>query len=342
MKSEEGAVRPLLTIAIPTYNRAKLLAGLLNVLLPQVADEPRVELLICDNASPDETEAVVRGWMEGGAPVRYIRHAENIGSDANFVRCFEEARGEYFWLFGDDDVVLPGTVAKVLGHLERDQWDMLYVTGYEFKEDYERERVEDKLGRRWHTIENERELMRVVNVMFTLISVIVVNKRRLEAIAHEAPRELVGTNLVQLSWSLPLLLHHRKSLVVWERMIAGRLGNAGGYSVGKVFGERLKEVAERTMPGRADLVDELMNCTLRRWFPRTLYEARAAGNTRLGMHEVGDVLEKCFGRNFRYWLFVYPVLKLPMNMAKMWVKAGMAMSHAVYMLTVPRFWSKER
>ena len=338
----EAAAMPLLTIAIPTYNRAGLLGELLDVLLPQLADEPRVELLICDNASPDGTEDVVRGRIAGGAAIRYLRNAENIGSDANFVRCFEEAGGEYFWLFGDDDIILPGTVAKVLGHLERETYDAMYVTGYGFTDDYVRERVEDKLGRRWHTITDAHELMKVVSVMFTFISAIVVNKRRLEEMPHEEPRKFIGSNLVQLSWSLPLLLGHRKSLVIWERLIAGRQGNAGGYSVARVFGEKLREVATRAMPGRQDLVDELMNITVRRWFPGTLLEARAAGNTKLGMHEVEEVLQGCFGRNFRYWLFVYPVLKMPMSVAKIWVRGGQAVSNVVYMVTVPRFWSKER
>ena len=44
--------RPLLTIAIPTYNRSEYLAQLLTALAPQLAREPRVELLISDNASP--------------------------------------------------------------------------------------------------------------------------------------------------------------------------------------------------------------------------------------------------------------------------------------------------
>ncbi len=102
--------RPLLTIAIPTYNRSRYLAELLEVLQPQLSDELRVELLIADNASTDETPALCKRLIDGGLACRYIRNAANIGADANFLLCFSEARGKYVWLLGDDDIVLPGAL----------------------------------------------------------------------------------------------------------------------------------------------------------------------------------------------------------------------------------------
>ena len=47
----------LLTIAIPTYNGAKTIANMLEILLPQ-CDE-RVEVLISDNASTDDTKLII-------------------------------------------------------------------------------------------------------------------------------------------------------------------------------------------------------------------------------------------------------------------------------------------
>ena len=90
--------KPLLTIAIPTYNRAWCLRELLPVLADQLKDEPRVELIISDNASPDETPSVVQDFVARGLPVRYIRNSQNIGPDANFLQCFEQARGKYVWI----------------------------------------------------------------------------------------------------------------------------------------------------------------------------------------------------------------------------------------------------
>src|ERR1035438_10666701 len=106
--------KPLLTIAIPTYNRAGCLKELLSVLADQLKDEPRVELIISDNASPDETPFVVQDFVSRGLRVRYIRNTQNIGADANFLQCFEQALGKYVWLFSDDDLIVPGGLAKIL------------------------------------------------------------------------------------------------------------------------------------------------------------------------------------------------------------------------------------
>ena len=116
--------QPILTIAIPTFNRSRYLRELLETVVPQVVAEADVELLVSDNASGDETAAVVEAARPAlGERMRVVRQTENIGSDANFVFCFTEARGRYVWIVGDDDILVqaeagrPGAVAGVGGHV---------------------------------------------------------------------------------------------------------------------------------------------------------------------------------------------------------------------------------
>ena len=84
-KVRMGAEPFLLTIAIPTYNRSRYLARLLESLLPQLKGESRVELIISDNASPDETQATVEEYRLRGLDFRFIRNETNIGAEANFI-----------------------------------------------------------------------------------------------------------------------------------------------------------------------------------------------------------------------------------------------------------------
>jgi glycosyltransferase involved in cell wall biosynthesis len=56
--------RPLLTFAVPTYNRAKYLDQLLGVLLKQLHGESRVEVIVLDNASTDNMPAVVEDYRQ--------------------------------------------------------------------------------------------------------------------------------------------------------------------------------------------------------------------------------------------------------------------------------------
>src|SRR5581483_7663062 len=70
-----GAGAPLVTIAIPTYNRA---ASYLP--LPSALDQtyPDIEVMVSDNASSDGTAALVSGVRD--PRLRYLRHAVNIGA----------------------------------------------------------------------------------------------------------------------------------------------------------------------------------------------------------------------------------------------------------------------
>ena len=345
-----AGTRPLLTVVVPTYNRAADLAELLAVLLPQLAPFPQVELLVVDNASPDSTPEVVAAAREqfraAGAYFRALRHPENIGSDANFAFCFREARGHFFWMCGDDDRITPGALADVVSHLQTPdgraaELDMIYATSYGFHRDFLAERQGDPLGRRFHTVRDPRTLAAVVNIMFSFISGMVVNKSRLESLPHEDPEAFVGSNLVQLSWTLPLLLHHRRSVVLWTRPVAARLGNAHGYSVGHVFGERLAANLARLLPGRPDLSQPILNFALRRWFPSVVLDLRGSGNNTMQLEEAHDVLARAYGRNPRYWVFTYPALTLPLSLAKLYTKGTAALSKLIYMLQLPGFWRRQ-
>lgn len=344
------APQPLLTIAIPTYNRADQLATLLSVLEPQLAAHPQVELLLSDNASTDATPHIIAEaqarFAASGLRLATHRHPTNIGADANFVSCYHRARGHFFWICGDDDLITPGALAEILPHLQSPSGapsdvDLLYATSYGFRTDYLAERQSDPFHRRFHTIRDPHTFAMVVNIMFTFISGIIINKTHLEAIPHEAPEAFLDTNLVQLSWSLPLLLHHRRSIVLWERPIAARIGNAHGYPLGTVFGSQLAACVTRLLPHRPDLSGPILNFALRRWLPSVLIDIRATNNTTLGLDEAHISLRRAYGSNPRYWLFTWPALSLPLPLAKLYTRLTAALSKLIYIAHLPSFWRKQ-
>ena len=333
--------RPLLTIAIPTYNREALLAELLSALEGQVSVHPEVEIIVSDNGSTDGTSATVRGFIARGMPIRYRCHSINMGAEANFFECLKLSRGKYFWLCGDDDIILPGALDKVTGYLQREEFDLIYLTSYGFRNDYLVERQSDPLGRRFHRITSERRFTKAVNIMLTFISGMIVNKDRLHETPHEDPTAFVGSQLIQLSWVLPLLRNHRRSLILWERLVAARQGNAGGYAIGEIFGKSLVNVVARCLPDRPDLVAIITNFTVRRWLPSILYDIRREGNQNLGLESARVTLRCAYKANFRFWLFTYPVLVLPLPLAGLWSKTAAAVGRLIYMLLMPSFWRKE-
>lgn len=335
----------LLTIAVPTYNRAHYLESLLAILEPQIAAFPQVELLISDNASEDATPSVIAAAAErfarAGATLVVQRHSQNIGADANFVSCFRRARGRFFWICSDDDILVPGALAQVVPLLESTpDLDMIYATSYGFRENFERERQADPLGRTLHTVTDARAFAFAVNIMFSFISGMVVNRERLLSQPHEEPEAFLGTNLVQLAWSLPLLRAHRRSLILWTRPVAARLGNAHGYSLGRVFGQQLAANVRRLLPGRPDLQNAILNPALRRWFPSVVLDVRGAGNSSLEIEQAHQALGQAYGRNLRYWLFTWPALQWPLPAARIYTKGTAAISKLLYIAHLPGFWRK--
>lgn len=93
---------PLITIGIPTYNRAeKFLKEAIQSALNQTY--LNLEIIVSDNCSTDDTESIVKSYS--GQRLRYIRHPKNIGSTNNFNYCLKEAGGIYFLLLHDDDLI---------------------------------------------------------------------------------------------------------------------------------------------------------------------------------------------------------------------------------------------
>ncbi len=108
--------RPFLTIAIPTWNRCKPLQenvlSLIQEIKSTVGEE--IEILISDNASTDETEMLCKQLCHDYPFIRYHRHPENYGANANFQTVIQLARGQYVWLFGDDDLIVSNSLSKII------------------------------------------------------------------------------------------------------------------------------------------------------------------------------------------------------------------------------------
>ncbi len=95
-------VRPLITIAIPTYNRAN---GYLRQALKSAMSQTyeNIEIVVSDNCSPDNTEEVVKGFND--PRIRYFKQKESIIPNDNFNFCLKQAKGDYFSLLHDDDLI---------------------------------------------------------------------------------------------------------------------------------------------------------------------------------------------------------------------------------------------
>lgn len=110
----------LLSIVIPTLNRADLLQGTLRHLGREVALLPsssrdRMEVVVVDNASGDATAPMLQAWSE--PYFRMVRHEDCAPIGRSIARAIGEARGEFVWVMGDDDYFTPGLLVAVFAWL---------------------------------------------------------------------------------------------------------------------------------------------------------------------------------------------------------------------------------
>ncbi|MCC5651560.1 glycosyltransferase family 2 protein [Nostoc sp. XA013] len=103
------------TIAIPTYNRSELLKFSLKSVLSQNYSDYQV--LVLDNASDDDTEAVVRSFSD--SRIIYVRNETNIGLFRNFQRAIEINHSPYLSFLPDDDILLPNFIGESVLALDK-------------------------------------------------------------------------------------------------------------------------------------------------------------------------------------------------------------------------------
>lgn len=119
---------PILSICISTYNRAPWLAISLPLLLKQTAPyRDVIEVIVCDNTSTDETPEVIKQYRNEQG-FYYFRNPENVGMLGNLRVTSQHAQGQYVWILGDDDLLLHGTVERVLkAILEHPDASLVYL-----------------------------------------------------------------------------------------------------------------------------------------------------------------------------------------------------------------------
>jgi glycosyltransferase involved in cell wall biosynthesis len=123
----------LLSICIPTYNRFRFLNSNLLSIFNQVTDDMDIEIIVSNNKSTDDTEAVVQKFLSH-PKFKYFEQTENLGATKNILKLVKEyATGEFCWIVGDDDFLLQGALKVIVDLIAEKRGSTVYfyssVTG---------------------------------------------------------------------------------------------------------------------------------------------------------------------------------------------------------------------
>ncbi|MCX5695212.1 MAG: glycosyltransferase family 2 protein [Candidatus Omnitrophica bacterium] len=117
---------PRVSVGLPTYNRAITLKQTINSVLNQ--DYANIELIISDNASTDQTQAICEGFGCKDGRVKYIRQEYNRGPVANFREALNNSSGEFFMWLSDDDWLDSSYISECVKTLLKEK-DLSLVAG---------------------------------------------------------------------------------------------------------------------------------------------------------------------------------------------------------------------
>lgn len=108
----------VLSICIPTFNRARYLESLLEEIVANIGKlQYDYEILIGDNCSEDATPQIVEGFKDR-LNIRYFRRPSNIGSGENLNQLYRSANGRYCLYLADDDLPILDAVRDNIATLE--------------------------------------------------------------------------------------------------------------------------------------------------------------------------------------------------------------------------------
>lgn len=326
MVEERLDLKPLLTIAIPTWNRCAFLDLTLRQLHREMAsiDGARVEVLVSDNASTDETPVVIDKAQAAGLTIRMIRNPENIGSDANIAQCFNLASGDYVLILGDDDLLVDGCLAWLLSLLETRRHGVVSVRAYGFDNDFRGEFPGNSGATTCFS--DASAFLGAVNSRMTLISSNIVQKALVPDIDANS---YCGGNLVQVHLVLEIALRAKSNLYVNAYKIACKRNNSGGYDFAKVFVREFGDILDRYQAKglSAAAIRHIDTRMMIGYLPFYLLRHRLAPSVTTNSQLT--YLKKRFGNRLLFWIWLYPILALPRRLAVGWGSATTFLGRAI-------------
>lgn len=307
-----ASISPLLTIAIPTYNRAKFLERCLNSIVDQIkGQESLIELIVSDNCSTDNTHEVIERIILKGIPIQYIKNVENKGADFNIAQCYIMAQGKYVVAFGDDDIIVKGGLQKILEILSSGDYGVVHLknsvigkTVYEY----------DKTSSINYTIyDNSSKFLKKVNYYVSFISGNVVNRKYFD---EKILTPYYGTYLIQVPYILESILSAKQNIYVDDILLLAEPDNSGGYNLFEVFGPNFINILEdvEVRFKRNEIKDIIVKELILTFFPVWIIRIKTE-NFKFERINPITLLKPSYKSYFYFWLVCYPISCLPHKLA---------------------------
>ena len=154
-----------LSICVPTYNRSKSLINCLQS-IASCHDHNQIQVCVSDNGSDDQTKEVISKFKDK-LNIKYHKFSSNIGRVKNYLKVISMADGIFTWMIGDDDLLVPDSINKVLNLIKiNSRVDFFYINSFNldaefvfsYKQPFNIKNIPNKMSR-FSNFKSEGELL---------------------------------------------------------------------------------------------------------------------------------------------------------------------------------------
>lgn len=217
--------KPLLTIGIPTFNRANNLDGVLRWIFSEVGNDSKFEILISDNGSTDNTEEIVKKYLDIYDNIAYYKQPKNLGFDKNLITVMDLAKGEYIKFHGDDDYLTPGSIPYIASVLEATpNVDLFYM--------------HNNMANKFHSLgEGYDQYLRCRVGAMNITAITIIAARASACRNVENKERYVGTAILQVYIQMEILKNNPNFCLIGGVMLAPPISQGGRrtINIGEIF-----------------------------------------------------------------------------------------------------------
>lgn len=216
----------LLTVAVPTHNGSRYIKQAIDSIIIQQKyfNNHKIEILVSDNASTDNTEQIVKNYIgQQNILISYYRNKENIGYDGNIREVFKKSKGQYVWLLGDDDYLVDGSIKKFFEVIKQNEELSVILLSLGF--------LDIKTGKKFNvnTLKedvkclNGDEFFKISKWSSAALSSLIINKDDWNNAESE---KYIGTQWIHIGALVNILSKNRKySYIIAKEMVTVRTNN---------------------------------------------------------------------------------------------------------------------
>ncbi len=309
-------MKPILTIAIPTWNRAAYLEKNLIQLSSELKNikEGLVEILVSDNFSTDGTESSVQKIKnKHSLPLKYIKNEKNLGWGLNFFQCFNFSKGKYVLILGDDDLLYDDALGYLVEKLLNTNYGVVSIRPYGFNDDFRLE-YPGRSKSREKVYKDDSKFLLDINSIMRMISSSIINK---EIINDFDTTKINPGNFAHLHLIFTALLKAKENLFLDKFLVATMRNNSSNYDFYEIFVVEYWSLLDSYIPKglKKETIKKMQNDMLFTYYPYYALKERMSNN-----QEGKETIKyfKVFHNSLLFKVWLAPTLKWPKVLAVFW------------------------